>query len=167
MRYYAYHALPDVKELFIETTLDLLLSLYTHLVSENVARTLIHPEKCSLTTVVLIRALVPKTITAPQAKRLVQLGISYQTLQDIRRPSSTDTDFGKALADRGIRSRRVKHAVVIRPEIETFHATPPFVFLFLLPASFCKRTTYPKEITRRAIGVGIRHLHTCRCIAAG
>ena len=40
--------------------------------------------------------------TVTQAKRLyvVQLGISYQTLQDIRCNASTDAVFGKALADR-------------------------------------------------------------------
>ena len=72
--------------------------------------------KRSLTTAILIRALVQKTITAPQAKRLVQLGISYQTLQDIRRASSTDADFEGELADRGVRSRllREKLAVLTR-----------------------------------------------------
>ena len=93
--------------------------------------------KCSLTTAVL-QALVPKAITVPQAKRLVQLDISYQTLQDIRCASYTDAN---SLADKdmkpispcgpdpNLRSRALTSALI---------ATFAFVFVFLLLAGFSK-----------------------------
>ena len=69
---------------------------------------------------------VPKTITVPQPKRLVQLGISYQTLQDIRFSPSTDTDFGKTFADRSTKPTSPRDA------------RDRFVFVFLLPTNFSK-----------------------------
>ena len=87
MCYCARRALLDVKaleELFVETTLALLLSLPVRSVKTQLAHWYTQKTKRSLTTAVL-RALVPKTITVPQAKlctTVVQPGISYQTLQD-------------------------------------------------------------------------------------
>ena len=69
-RYYARRAFPDVKvleELFVEATLALLSSLPVRLAKTHLAHWYIHPE--ILTTAVL-RALVPKTTTVTQAKRL-------------------------------------------------------------------------------------------------
>ena len=117
--------------------------------------------KLSLATAVL-RALVPKPTTVTQAKRLVQLGINYHTLQDIRCNSSTNTNFGKALADRttkpisrethgpdpNLRSR----ASALMPHLHLY-------FDFCYQSAFLTSTAYPKQITslpRQAIGLVIR-----------
>ena len=110
---------PDVKaleELFVGTTLDLLSSLPVLSAKMQFAHCYTQKTKHSLTTAVLrplvpktvtvpqanllvqlgittavLRALVPKTVTVTQANLLVQLCISYQTLQDIRCASSQPT----------------------------------------------------------------------------
>ena len=100
MYYYARRALPDVKaleELFVETTLELLSSLPVWSAKTQLSHWYTQKTKRSLTMAVL-RALLPKTIKPSYL--LVQLDISYQTLQDIRCASSTNADFEKALADR-------------------------------------------------------------------
>ena len=117
--------------------------------------------KCSLNTAAL-RARVPKTTTVTQAKRLVQPGISYQILQDIRCSSSTDADFSKVLADRSTKPilretrgpdpNRRSRASSLMPHLLLY-------LYFCYQPAFLKATTYPKEITslpRRAIGLGIR-----------
>ena len=121
MHYYARSAILDVKalkELFVETTLDLILSLPVQSAKMQLAHWYTQKTKHSLTTVVL-RALVPKTITVPQAKRLVQLCISYQTLQDIRCASSIDIDFGKALADRNTKPTSPREARGLDPNLRS------------------------------------------------
>ena len=99
-RYYARRAFPDVKvleELFVEATLALLSSLpvrlaKTHLAHWYTQKTL--PRRYSER---LYRRL---PLSLKPSDFIAQLGISYQTLQDIRCTASTDADFGKALADR-------------------------------------------------------------------
>ena len=151
-----------LEELFVETTLDLLPSLPVRSAKMQLAHWYTQKSKRSRTTAVL-RAIVPKTITVPQAKRLVQLGISYQTLQDIRCAFSTYADFGKALADRTTKPTSPRDACGPYSDRELrSHATPHFVYTlymyFCYQPFFLKATTYPRksQVCRRAIGFGIR-----------
>ena len=102
--------------------------------------------KHSLTTAVL-RALVPKTTTVPQAKRLVQLGISYQTLEDIRCTSCTDANFGKSTRRRTKPSLR--ETCGPDPNLRSrASALMPHLLLYLYfcyQPAFLKATAYPKE----------------------
>ena len=127
-----------LEEVFVQTTLALLLSLPVQSEKMQLAHWYTQKTKCNLTTEVL-RVLVLKTTAVTQTKQLVQLGISYQTLQDIRCTSSTDADFSKALADRSTKpiSRETCGADPnLRSRVFLRHATPPFVFVFLLPTGF-------------------------------
>ena len=105
-RYYARRAFPDVKaleELFVETTLALLPCLPVRLAKTHLAHWYTQKTKCSLTTAVYTPSACTEDHHCHSSQAtiniIVQLGISYQILQDIRCAASTDADFGKALAD--------------------------------------------------------------------
>ena len=119
-----------LEELFIEVALvDLLLSLHYRSVKTELTHRYPQKTKCSFTTAVL------RAITAPQAKHLVQLDISYETLWGIRCVSSTDADFGKVLAGRSTKTTSLREVrgrdPNLRSRASSLMATPPF----LLPTS--------------------------------
>ena len=121
-----------LEELFVETTLDLLSSLPIQSAKTQLAHWYTQKTKRSLTMSVL-RVLVLKTVTVPQAKRLVHLGISYQTLQNICYASSTDADFGKALAGRNTKSTSPREACGPNPNLRSRASTlMPHLLLYFI-----------------------------------
>ena len=130
--------------------LDLLSSLPVRSAKMQLAHWYTQKTKRSLTTA-LFRMLVPKTITVSQAKLLVQLDISYRTLQDIRCASSTDSDFGKTLAGRSTKPISPREACGPNSNLRSrASALMPHLLLYLYfcyQPAFLKATTYPKEIT--------------------
>ena len=113
MRYYAHHTLADVKvleELLIKTprTFSRLFLFGQRKPSSHTGT----PRKPSVT--------VPRRYSEHLCQRpslsltprdyVVQLGNSYQTLQDICSSSSTDADIRKVLADRSTKSTSLREA---------------------------------------------------------
>ena len=59
-----------------------------------------------------------KRVTNAQAKRLNELGLSYETLQDLRTSCKDSDEFCKTLLDSGVRSKplRDKLSGIIKPK---------------------------------------------------
>ena len=58
-----------------------------------------------------------KRVTNAQAKRLNDLGLTYDSLQDLRSSCRDSEEFSKALLDRGVKSKplRDKLSTLIKP----------------------------------------------------
>ena len=59
-----------------------------------------------------------KRVTNAQAKRLNELGLSFEALQDLRFSSKDSEEFSKALLDSGVRSKplRDKLCDIVKPK---------------------------------------------------
>ena len=59
-----------------------------------------------------------KRVTNAQAKRLNELGLSFEVLQDLRSSSKDSEEFSKALLDSGVRSKplRDKLCDIVKPK---------------------------------------------------
>ena len=114
----AHRAFPDVEALeriIVKTELvDLLSGLPVRSAAQQLGKWT--AMKNTHHQVVQILTSLGKRVTSPQAKRLNQLGLTLEALQDLRSSCKNNEEFGKALLQSGVKSKplREKLCIIIR-----------------------------------------------------
>ena len=105
-----YRALADVEALDRVLMKTELVNLLSNLPVRSAAQQLGMwiSQKSSHNRVTHLLAALGKRVTNAQAKRLDELGLSYNTLLDLRLSSKNVKDFSKTLQKRGVRSKCVR-----------------------------------------------------------
>ena len=128
-----------LEELFVETSLALPL-ISPHLVSENANRTLVHPENQVQPYHGGTSSACTEDHHCQLSQTFFQLGISYQTLQDIHYASSTDADFGKALAGRSAKPTSQRETCGLNSNLRSrASALMPHILMYLY---FCYQPAF-------------------------
>ena len=146
-------------KLIVETTLYFLSYVFVWSAKMQLKDCYTQKSKQSLNIAVL-QAIALKTITVPQAKLLVQLGISYQTLQDICCTSFTNANFEKVLSGRSMKPIPPREVCGPNPNLRSrAFVLKPHLLLYLYfcyQLAFLKAISYPKksQVCQWAISVG-------------
>ena len=120
LTYPAHRALADVEameKILVKTELvDLLSTLPVRSPAQQLDAWV--TQKTTHNRVTQILSSLGKRITNAQAKRLDELGLPFEALQDLRSSSKDSEEFSKALLDRGVRSKplRDKLSDIVKPK---------------------------------------------------